>query len=107
MTIVEWLDDMAADGQDMSTLKLPENMAYDADPDEIVFFQEINPCGFLCSHNHPFATVERFDHWYYARGRYKGQTIHSADHHNEWELFTKDKQFAITTARMRIEGNKA
>jgi len=106
MTLAEWLDDMAADGHDVSNLKLPEDMAYDADPDEIVFFQEINPCGFLCSEEHPFAVVERFDHWYYARGRDMGKTIHSAEPQNVWGLFTKDEQLAIATAQRHIEGKK-
>lgn len=106
MTIAEWLDDMAAGGKDMFNLKIPEDMAYDADPDEIIFFQEINPCGFLCSREHPFATVERFDHWYYARGRDKGKTIHSAEAENEWGLFTRDKELALTMAQRHIEGRK-
>ena len=106
INLAEWLDDMAASGKDMSVLKLPEDLAYDTDPDEILFFQEINPCGFLCSQEHPFATVERFDHWYYARGRDKGETLHSAEPQNEWGLFTKDEQLAIATAKMHIEGEK-
>jgi hypothetical protein len=106
MTVAEWLDDMAADGKDMSGLKLPEDLAYDADSDEVLFFREIKPCGFLCTQEHPFAMVERFDHWYYARGRDKGQTIHSAEPQNEWGLFTKDKQLAMATAKAHIEGGK-
>ena len=106
MTLAKWLDDMDADGKDMYNLKLPENLAYDADPDEILFFEEINPCGFLCSEEHPFAVVERFDHWYYARGRDKGETLHSAEPQNEWGIFTKDKQLAIATAKMHIEGGE-
>jgi hypothetical protein len=72
-------------------------MAFDEAPDETVFFAEENPCGMLCTENHPFATVERFGHWYYSRGQDRKAGIHSAK--MKWTLFTKDKGQALKTAR--------
>jgi hypothetical protein len=101
MNISEWLDRKAAEGVDMSRIVLPEDLSYDEAPDETLFFEEINPCGILCTGNHPFATVERFGHWYYSRGQDKTAGIHSS--RMQWGLFTKDRDFAIRTAKSHIE----
>ncbi len=53
-------------------------MGYDEDPDETIFFEQMNPCDLLCTENHPFATVERFGHCYYCRGQEKKAGIHSS-----------------------------
>lgn len=99
--ISEWLDKKEAEGIDVSHIELPDDLSYDEDPDETIFFKEINPCGILCKGNHPFATVERFGHWYYCRGQDRKAGIHSSN--LQWRLFTKDKDQAIKTARSRIE----
>jgi hypothetical protein len=95
------LDARESEGIDVSHIILPDDLVYDNAPDETVFFKEINPCGIFCSGNHPFATVERFGHWYYARGQDKGAGIHSSD--MEWRLFTKDIELALCTAKSHIE----
>ena len=101
MTISEWLDEKDAEGVDVSQIVLPEDLSYDEDPDETIYFEEINPCGFLCKENHPFATVERFGHWYLCRGQDKKAGLHASG--MEWKLFTKDKDLAIQTAKAHIE----
>lgn len=101
MKISEWLDEKAAEGIDVSHIKLPDDLAYNEGPEETIYFKEINPCGMFCAGNHPFSTVERFGHWYYARGQDKKAGIHS--NAMEWRLFTKDKDLAINTAKSHIE----
>ena len=59
MDISEWLDRKEAEGVDASRIDPPEDLLYDASPDEVVFFQVVNPCSILCSKEHPFSTVER------------------------------------------------
>jgi hypothetical protein len=101
MNISDWLDEKEAENVDVSEIVLPKNMAYDEDPDETIYFKEINPCGLFCTENHPFSTVERFGHWYYSRGQDKKAGIHSSD--MKWRLFTKNKNIALQTAKERIE----
>ena len=101
MIISEWLDKKEAQGIDVSHIVLPEDLAKEEEPDETIFFKEIRPCSILCSGNHPFATVERFDHWYYCRGREKEAGPHTAK--PQWWLFTKDKDLAIKTAKSHIQ----
>lgn len=101
MNISEWLDEKEAANVDVSQIELPRNMAYDEDPEETIYFQQINPCGLLCTKNHPFATVERFGHWYYCRGQDKKAGIHSSE--MKWKFFTKDKDLALQTAKAHIE----
>ena len=95
------LDIKEAEGFDMSQIALPDDLSYDEAPDETIFFEEINPCGALCTGNHSFSTVERFGHWFYCRGQDKRARIHSSE--MEWRLLTKDKDLAVRTARSRIE----
>ena len=101
MIISEWLDKKEAQGIDVSHIVLPEDLAKEEEPDETIFFKEIRPCSILCTGNHPFATVERFDHWYYCRGREKEAGPHTAK--PQWWLFTKDKDLAIKTAKSNIQ----
>lgn len=101
MNISDWLDEKDAEHVDVSQIVLPANMSYDEDPDETIFFKEINPCGFFCTEKHPFATVERFGHWYYCRGQDKNAGIHSSA--MQWRLFTKNKDIALQTAKAHIE----
>jgi hypothetical protein len=49
MKISEWLDKKEAENFDVSQIVLPEDLSYDDVPDEIIFFEEINPCGILCT----------------------------------------------------------
>lgn len=100
MKISDWLDEKEAEEVDVSQIALPMNMSYDEDPDETIFFKEINPCGILCTENHPFSTVERFGHWYYCRCQDKKAGIHSSK--MKWRLFTKDKKLALQTAKAHI-----
>ncbi len=102
MNISEWLDQKEAQGVDVSHMALPADMANDEGPDETIFFQEIRTCSVLCTGNHPFATVERYDHWYYCRGREKEAGPHTTK--PQWWLFTKDKELSVKTARLHIEG---
>jgi hypothetical protein len=101
MKISDWLDEKETNNVDVSQIELPRNMAYDEDQDETIFFKEINPCGVFCTEHHPFSTVERFGHWYYARGQDKKAGIHSSE--MKWKLFTKDKDIALQTAKAHIE----
>jgi len=101
MKVSDWLDQKEAEGVDVSDITLPTNMPYDQDPDETIYYQEVKPCGLFCTENHPFATVERFGHWYLSRGQDKKAGIHSSE--MKWRLFTKDKNLALQTAKARIE----
>jgi hypothetical protein len=101
MTISEWLDEKAAEGIDVSRIALPDDLAFDEDPDETIYFEEIKPCGFLCQDNHPFSTVERFGHWYLCRGQDKKAGIHASG--MEWRFITKDKELALKTAKSHLE----
>jgi len=102
MNISEWLDLKEALGLDVSHIVLPPELANEDEPDETIYFKEIRTCSVLCSGNHPFATVERFGHWFYSRGREKEPGPHTTK--PQWWLFTKDKDLAVKTARLRIEG---
>lgn len=101
MTISEWLDKQEARGVDVSHIVLPEDMTAGEEPDETVYFREVRTCGVLCTGDHPFATVERFGHWYLSRGREKESGPHTT--RPPWWFITKDKDLAVTTARSRIE----
>ena len=101
MSISGWLDERELEGIDVSQIVLPDDLAYDESPEETIFFQEIRPCGILCTENHPFSTVERFGHWYYSRGQDKKAGIHSSE--MTWKLFTRDKDLALKTAKSHIE----
>ena len=54
----------------------------------------------LCEENHPFSTVERFGHWYLARGQDGAAGIHATT--MTWHLFTRDKELALQTARSHL-----
>lgn len=101
MNISDWLDKKAAEGVDVTQIVLPADMAYDEDPDETLYFKELNPCGFFCTENHPFSKVERFGHWYFGKGQDKKAGIHSSE--MKWRLFTKDKDLALQTAKAHLE----
>lgn len=101
MTISEWLDERVAEGIDVSEIALPDDLSFDEDPEETIYFKEINPCGFLCRENHPFSIVERFGEWYLSRGQDKKAGIHASG--MEWRLFTKDRELAIRTAKSHIQ----
>jgi hypothetical protein len=49
MKISDWLDEKVAEKVDVSQIDLPADIAFDSDPDEIVFFKEENPCGSFCT----------------------------------------------------------
>jgi len=101
MKISDWLDKKEAEGVDVSQIVLPDDLLYDEDPDETIFFKEINPDGILSITKHPFSTVERFGDWYYCRGRNKATGTHLPG--KEWRLFTKDKDLALDTAKSHIK----
>ena len=100
MRLSDWLDEKVAENVDVSQIDLPSDVAFDDEADELVFFEEANPCGMLCSKNHPDAKIERFGHWYYGKGQDKKAGIHSSE--MKWRLFTKDKDLALRTAKARI-----
>ena len=99
--ISKWLDEKEAEGIDVSRIELPTDLYNDEDPEETVYFKEINPHGILCAGDHPFSTVERYGHWYFSRGQDKKAGIHSPG--MQWRLITKDKDLAVKTARSHIE----
>lgn len=101
MKLSDWLDEKEAENVDVSQIALPGDQFYDENPNETILFEEMNPCGILCTDNHPFATVERFGHWYYCRGQDKKAGIHSTK--MKWRFFTKDKDLAVQTAKAHIE----
>ena len=101
MKISEWLDKQETQGVDVSHIVLPKDLSYDEDPDQTLYFKEIRPCTILCTQNHPFATVERFGHWYFSRGQDKQAGIHATG--MNLSLFTKDKDLAVRTAKSQIE----
>ena len=101
MNLSDWLDKKEAEEFDVSQIELPDDLSYDEVPDETIFFKEINPCGILCTSNHPFSTVERFGNWYYSRGQDKKAGIHSSG--NKWRFFTKDRDLAVKIAKSHIE----
>lgn len=101
MKIAEWLDEKEKENPDVSRIALPEDLSYDEAPDETIYFEEINPCGVLCTRKHPFSTVERFGDWYYSRGRDREAGIHSSG--KEWRFFTKNRALAVNTAKSHIE----
>jgi hypothetical protein len=101
MKISTWLDKKTAEKIDVSHIKLPADISYDNDPDEILLFEEYKPCGYFCAEDHPFSTVERFGRWYYSRGQDKKAGIHSSE--MKWHLFTKDKDLALQTAKAHME----
>lgn len=101
MSISDWLDEKELEGVDVSQIVLPNDLAYDEGPEETIFFQEIRPCGILCTGNHPFSIVERFGHWYYSRGQDKKAGIHSSG--MEWKVFTRDRDLALNVAKSHIE----
>ena len=49
MKISDWLDEKVAEKVDVSQIDLPADIAFDSDPDEIVFFKEENLCGSSCT----------------------------------------------------------
>jgi hypothetical protein len=100
MKISDWLDEKEAEKVDVSQIVLPADLAFDEVSDETIYFEEMNPCGMLCTGNHPFSTVERFGHWYYSRGQDQKAGIHSTE--LKWRLFTKDKALALQTAKSHL-----
>jgi len=101
MTISEWLDRKVTEGVDVSHITLPEGMLNDEAPEETVYFHEIRACSILCPEDHPFATVERFGDWYYARGRERESGPHTAL--PLWWLWTEDESLAVKTAQACLE----
>jgi len=100
MKITDWLDEQEKEKGDVSQIELPRDLAFDEVPDETISFEEINPCGMLCTENHPFSTVERFGHWFYARGQDAKAGIHATG--MKWRLFTRDKALALQTAKSHL-----
>ena len=100
MKISQWLDEQVKANVDVSQIDLPTDVSFDEDSDETIFFEEINPCGILCTKDHPFSKVERYGHWYLCKGQDKQAGIHSTK--MKWRLFTKDKNLALKTAKERI-----
>lgn len=101
MKISEWLDEHVAKNTEISQIEVPKNMFHEEDPDETIFYKEIRPCGLFCTENHPFATVERYGHWFCSRGQDKRAGIHSSK--MKWKIFTKDKDTALQKAQEHIE----
>ena len=101
MKISDWLDEKVAEKVDVSQIALPTDIVFDDAADEMVFFEEWNPCGILCTKNHPYSKVERFGHWYRCKGQDRQAGIHSSE--MKWQLFTRNKDLALQTAKSHIE----
>lgn len=101
MKLSDWLDEKVAEKVDVSQIELPADVSYDDAPDETVYYEEFNPCGMLCTKNHPYAKVERFGRWYCCKGQDKQAGIHSSE--MKWRLITRDKDLALRTAKKHIE----
>ena len=101
MKISDWLDEKEAEDVDVSRIELPGDLSFDDPPDETIFFKEYNPCGLLCTNNHPFSKVERFGRWYHCQGQDIKAGIHSKT--MKWHLYTKDKDLALQTAKVHIQ----
>ena len=101
MRISKWLDRKEAEGIDVSHIELPDDLAGEEVPAETIFFKEIRPCSMLCTRDHPFATIERYGHWFYCRGRDKEDGPHTTK--APWWLFTKDADLAFKTAKAHIK----
>jgi hypothetical protein len=101
MKISDWLDEKEAENVDVSQIEIPKEIAFDSAPDEIIFFKENNPCGPFCTDNHPFSKVERFGHWFCCKGQDMKAGIHSSQ--MKWRLFTRDKDFALLTAKAHLD----
>jgi hypothetical protein len=101
MKISEWLDEQVAKGVNVSQIALPADVLFDDVPDQTVFYQEYNPCGLLCSENHPYAKVQRFGRWYCCKGQDKKAGIHSSQ--MKWRLNTRDETLALQTAKGHME----
>ena len=100
MKISDWLDEQVKANVDVSQIELPTDIAFDEESDETLFYEEINPCGILCTKDHPFSKVQRYGHWYLCKGQDKQAGLHSTK--MKWRLFTKDKNLALKTAKERI-----
>jgi hypothetical protein len=101
MGISDWLDEQVADGVDVSQIEIPSEVAFDDTADETVFYEEFNPCGMLCTQNHPYAKIERFGRWYCCKGQDRKAGVHSDQ--MKWRFHTRDKDLALQTARRRLE----
>ena len=100
MNISEWLDQQVKAQVDVSQIEVPVEIVFDSTADETVFFEEMNPCGVLCTQNHPYAKIKRFGHWYVCTGQDRRAGIHSSE--MKWRLNTRDKQLAMRTAQARM-----
>ena len=100
MKISDWLDEQEKKIGDVSRIELPRDLAFVEVQDETIYFEEIRPCGMLCEENHPFSTVERFGHWYLARGQDAEAGIHATG--MTWQLFSRDKALALQIARSHL-----
>jgi hypothetical protein len=101
MKISEWLDEKEAEKVDVTHIELPADIDFDESPDEIIFFKETNPCGVLCTQNHPFSKVERFGSWYRCKGQDQKAGIHSSE--GKWRMFTRDRDLALQIAKAHLE----
>jgi UDP:flavonoid glycosyltransferase YjiC (YdhE family) len=101
MRISDWLDEKEAENVDVAQIELPTDISFDAVADETLFFIEDNPCGVLCTKNHPFSKVERFGRWFYCSGQDKKAGIHSSK--MKWRMFTKVKDQALQAAKAHME----
>ncbi len=96
MSVSDWLDQKVKANVDVSQIDVPAEIVFDSTADETVFFEEMNPCGMLCTRDHPYAKIERFGHWYVCRGQDKRAGIHSAK--RKWRFITQDRNEAVQTA---------
>jgi hypothetical protein len=101
MKISEWLDKKEKEGADVLNIELPQDLSHDEDLDETLYFKELRPCSIICQGNHPYSTVRRFEHWYYASGQDKKAGVHASG--MNWRLFKRDRDIALKTAGSHIE----
>ncbi len=101
MGISKWLDKKEAEGINVAHIEIPDEMLNEEAPAQTVYFKEIRSCSILCTGDHPFASVERFGHWFYCRGRDKEKGSHTTQ--PQWWMFTRDIDLALKTAQEHIE----
>lgn len=101
MKVIEWLNVNVSEGDDITPLHIPHHLLVNDDPDEILYYKEVNECGLFCQENHPFAKVERYGHWYRIFGQDKRASKHSDE--MTFDVVTKDKVKALQMAQNHIE----
>ena len=101
MNISEWLDKKEAEGIDLSQIELPDDLLYDASPDEVVFFSGGATLQHPLLEKSPFFYRRALRALVLLQGPGQEAGIHATG--MEWRFFTKNKDLALKTAKSHIE----